>query len=51
MQFIKKLFTSATLTETQKMYREWDRQRHNALGPSDLAEIDAIFARALHDVR
>lgn len=50
MQFIKKLFSSATLTETQKIHREWDRQRQSALGPSDLAEIDAIFSRALHDV-
>lgn len=27
--------------------REWDRQRARALSPSDLAEIDAIFSRAL----
>lgn len=40
------LFTNAT-SESEKIYREWDRQRARALGPSDLAEIDAIFARHL----
>ena len=40
------LFTNAT-SESEKIYREWDRQRSKALGPSDLAEIDAIFARHL----
>lgn len=29
------------------IYREWDRQRRNAMSPTDLAEIDAIFSRAL----
>jgi len=29
------------------IYREWDKQRRNASGASDLAEIDAIFSRAL----
>lgn len=33
--------------QTRSIYREWDRQRRNALGPSDLAEIDAIFSRHL----
>lgn len=36
-------------TPTQEIYREWSRQRINAYGPSDLAEIDAIFARALSE--
>jgi len=31
----------------KNVYREWDRQRSKALGPSDLAEIDAIFSRQL----
>lgn len=31
----------------RQIYREWDRQRHQAMGPSDLAEIDAIFSRSL----
>lgn len=37
----------ATSSETQKIYREWDRQRARAISPNDLAEIDAIFARHL----
>jgi hypothetical protein len=32
-------------TDGLKIYHEWDRQRARALGPSDLAEIDAIFSR------
>ena len=31
----------------RRIHREWDRQRAMALSPSDLAEIDAIFARHL----
>ncbi len=31
----------------RQIYREWDRQRNQAMGPSDLAEIDAIFSRNL----
>ena len=31
----------------RQIVREWDRQRRNAMGPSDLAEIDAIFSRNL----
>ena len=41
------LFAAPVTSETQKIYREWDRQRAKALGPNDLAEIDAIFARAV----
>jgi len=40
-------FTSRTTSETEKIYREWDRQRLRAVGPTDLAEIDAIFSRHL----
>jgi len=40
-------FTSRTISETEKIYREWDRQRLRAVGPTDLAEIDAIFSRHL----
>jgi hypothetical protein len=31
----------------RQIYREWDRQRRQEMGPSDLAEIDAIFSRNL----
>ncbi|MEY2989152.1 MAG: hypothetical protein RLZZ163_68 [Actinomycetota bacterium] len=31
----------------KKVYREWDRQRARAGSASELAEIDAIFSRAL----
>ena len=34
-------------SKTKDIYREWDYQRSKALGPSDLAEIDAIFSRHL----
>ena len=33
--------------ERKAIYREWDRQRRKAISPADLAEIDAIFTRAL----
>lgn len=32
-------------SETEKIHREWDRQRSRAMSPSELSEIDAIFAR------
>jgi hypothetical protein len=35
------------LGRRRQIMREWDRQRRNAMGPSDLAEIDAIFSRNL----
>lgn len=41
------LFTNIATSDTEKVYREWDIQRSKALGPSDLAEIDAIFSRHL----
>lgn len=44
IQKIKKLFRPR-LTATQRVYREWDRQRSLARTPSELSEIDAIFAR------
>ena len=31
----------------KELYREWDRERRRAVSPGDLAEIDAIFSRAL----
>ena len=34
-------------TQRKQIYRDWDRERRNALTPSDLAELDAIFSRAL----
>ncbi len=33
--------------QRKQIYREWEIQRRNALNASDLAEIDAIFSRAL----
>jgi hypothetical protein len=42
--FFKNLWTGAT-SQQSKIYREWDRQRSIARTPSELAEIDAIFAR------
>lgn len=44
IQKIKKLF-KPRMTTTQRLYREWDRQRAMARTPNELSEIDAIFAR------
>ncbi len=47
---IKKVFSnffSIATSETEKIYREWDRQRSRSLSPSETAEIDAIFSRSL----
>lgn len=38
------IFTIAK-SENEKFHREWDRQRARAMSPSELSEIDAIFAR------
>ena len=34
-------------TENAEIRTEWDRRRAMAIGASELAEIDAIFSRAL----
>jgi archaellum biogenesis protein FlaJ (TadC family) len=34
-------------SQVRDVYREWEYQRSKAYGPSDLAEIDAIFSRHL----
>ena len=44
--FFKNIWISAT-SENSKLHREWDRQRSMARTPSELSEIDAIFARHL----
>jgi len=40
---------SSPKRETENIYRDWSRLRNNAIGPSDLAEIDAIFSRHLNE--
>ena len=40
---------SSPKRETESVYRDWNRLRNNAKGPSDLAEIDAIFSRHLNE--
>lgn len=58
MNTIKKFFTSNTSTTPTvqvtpedarilEIHREWDKQRARATSPSEVAEIDAIFARAI----
>jgi hypothetical protein len=47
MRFIKKLVEKLSGTDTQNLYREWDRQREAAFTPSMRSEIDAIFSRNL----
>jgi hypothetical protein len=45
------LFSHASLdpeaARRRQIHEEWDRQRANALSPSEREEIDAIFARNL----
>jgi hypothetical protein len=45
-QFFANFFDRAT-SERQKIQREWDKQRARAMSPSELSDIDAIFARHL----
>ena len=40
--------TLLTKKQLRKIYKEWDKQREQAVGPSDRQEIDAIFAREIH---
>ncbi len=40
-------FGERPLTEKEKIHREWDKQRARAMSPSERADIDAIFSRAL----
>jgi hypothetical protein len=35
--------------KNENIYKQWNRMRNNATGPSDLAEIDAIFTRHLNE--
>jgi hypothetical protein len=39
------LFADPATSRTERLYREWDRQRAKAMSPNELSEIDAIFAR------
>ena len=51
MKAFSRLFANLfnnTTSDTEKVYREWDRQRARALTPNDLSEIDAIFSRHLN---
>jgi len=46
IQKIKQMFLkSSEVSRTQRLYREWDKQRMLARSPNELSEIDAIFAR------
>lgn len=40
-------FGKRPLSESEKISREWDKQRARAMSPSELSDIDAIFSRAL----
>ena len=42
-------FFSRPTRNTENIYQEWNKMRNNAMGPSDLAEIDAIFTRHLNE--
>jgi len=41
--------TAMMKRNNESVYKEWNRMRNNAIGPSDLAEIDAIFTRHLNE--
>jgi hypothetical protein len=45
------LFTNTATSDMGKIYKEWDRRRATAIGPNDLAEIDAIFSRHLSTMK
>lgn len=46
IQKIKNMFIKPTQeSNTKRLYREWDKQRSLARTPSEVSEIDAIFAR------
>jgi hypothetical protein len=46
IQKIKNIFIKSTPeSNTKRLYREWDKQRSLARTPSEVSEIDAIFAR------
>jgi hypothetical protein len=50
MDTIKRIFSNLFAAPTNghnRIYREWDRRRKAAITPSELSEIDAIFARHL----
>jgi hypothetical protein len=47
MKLFSALFSKAHASKTDLIYRDWDRLRANAVSSSELAEIDAIFSRAL----
>lgn len=50
MTTIGKIFSNLFQTvtsDTDKVYREWAKQRSRAMSPSEVSEIDAIFARHL----
>ena len=47
MKFIDALFGKSDISKSDAVYRDWDRLRANALSSSELAEIDAIFSRAI----
>ncbi len=47
MKLLSALFSKTHASKTETIYRDWDRLRANAVSPSELAEIDAIFSRAI----
>ena len=36
-----------SVSQNDRIYREWDRQRARSMSPSETSEIDAIFSRSL----
>jgi hypothetical protein len=47
---LENIFTKKVKSHQWNIYKEWSYQRSKALGPSDLAEIDAIFSRHINSV-
>lgn len=46
-RLFESLFDKNATSDSQKIYKEWDRQRARAMSPNEISEIDAIFARHL----
>lgn len=42
-----RILPSFVTNETEKIQREWDKQRARAMSPNELSEIDAIFSRSI----
>lgn len=45
VRLITRIIPNVVISDVEKIHIEWDKQRAKAMSPSELSEIDAIFAR------